>query len=125
VTTRTFDSRSPECAIPAGSQTIAVVKVRAVGSAVNAGCRGTRVSPVHHVTTINRVAEDLGEDEDRLRDFANEMNIEDGAIWVNGVREHGIPAFTDFGIKNLIELVPMYKESPVLPAPNTGPPSPH
>lgn len=44
----------------------------------------------HHVTTINRVAEDLGEDEDWLRDVANEMEIEDGAIWVYGVGEHGI-----------------------------------
>jgi hypothetical protein len=38
------------------------------------------VNKVHHVTTINRVAEDLGADDDRLRD-ANEMEIEDGAIW--------------------------------------------
>ena len=38
------------------------------------------VNKVHHVTTINRVAEDLGEDEDWLRDVANEMEIEDGAI---------------------------------------------
>jgi transposase-like protein len=56
----------------------------------------------------------LGEDEDWLRDVANEMEIEDGAIWVYGVGEHGIQAFTDFGIENLIELVRMYKESPEL-----------
>jgi hypothetical protein len=68
------------------------------------------VNKVHHVTTINRVAEDLGEDEDWLRDVANEMEIEDGAIWVYCVEEHGIQAFTDFGIENLIELVRMYKE---------------
>ena len=72
------------------------------------------VNKVNHVTTINRVAEDLGEDEDWLRDVANEMEIEDGAIWVYGVGEHGIQAFTDFGIENLIELVRMYKESPEL-----------
>ena len=36
------------------------------------------LSKVHHVTTITRVAEDLGEDEDWLRDVANEMEIEDG-----------------------------------------------
>jgi hypothetical protein len=57
------------------------------------------VNKVHHVTTINRVAEDLGEDEDWLRDVANEMEIEDGAIWVYGVGEQGIQAFTDFGIE--------------------------
>jgi hypothetical protein len=44
----------------------------------------THVNKVHHVTTINRVAEDLGEDEDWLRDVANEMETEDGAIWVYG-----------------------------------------
>jgi hypothetical protein len=70
------------------------------------------LNKVHHVTTITRVAEDLGEDEDWLRDVANEMEIEDGAIWVYGVGEDGVRAFTDFGIENLIELVRMHKENP-------------
>ena len=35
------------------------------------------VNKVHHVTTITRVAVDLGEDEDWLRDVASEMEIED------------------------------------------------
>ena len=43
------------------------------------------VNKVHHVTTITQVAKDLGEDEDWLRDVANEMEIEDGVIWVYGV----------------------------------------
>jgi hypothetical protein len=38
------------------------------------------VNKVHHVTTINRVAKDLGEDEDWLSDVANEMDVEDGVI---------------------------------------------
>ena len=33
------------------------------------------------------------------------MEIEDGVIWVYGVGEDGVQAFTDFGIENLIELV--------------------
>ena len=70
------------------------------------------VNKVHHVTTITQVAKDLGEDEDWLRDVAIELEIEDGAIWVYGVGEDGIQAFTDFGIENLIELVRMYKENP-------------
>lgn len=41
----------------------------------------THVNKVHHVTTITQVAKDLGED-DWLRDVANEMEIEDGLIWV-------------------------------------------
>jgi hypothetical protein len=74
----------------------------------------THVNKVHHVTTITKVAEDLGEDEDWLRDVANEMEIEDSVIWVYGVGEDGIQALTDFGIENLIELVRVYKESPEL-----------
>lgn len=74
----------------------------------------THVNKVHHVTTITQVAKDLGEDEDWLRDVANEMEIEDGVIWVYGVGEDGVLAFTDVGIDNLIELVRMYKERPEL-----------
>jgi hypothetical protein len=72
------------------------------------------VNKVHHVTTIARVAEDLGENEDWLRDVANEMEIEDGVIWVYGVGADGVQAFTDFGIENLIELVSFYKKNPRL-----------
>jgi hypothetical protein len=74
----------------------------------------THVNKVHHVTTIARVAEQLGEDEDWLRDVACEMEIEDGVIWVYGVGEDGVLAFTDFGIENLIELIKMYKDDPTL-----------
>ncbi len=73
-----------------------------------------QLNKVHHVTTITQVAKDLGEDEDWLRDVANEMEIEDGVIWVYGVGEDGVQAFTDFGIENLIELIQMHKENPTL-----------
>jgi hypothetical protein len=72
------------------------------------------VNTVHHVTTTTRVAEDLGENEDWLRDVANEMDAEDGVIWVHGVGEDGVMAFTDFGIENLIELIKIHKENPGL-----------
>lgn len=72
------------------------------------------VNKVHHVTTITRVAETLGEDEDWLNDVANEMNVEDGVIWVYGVGEDGVMAFTDFGIETLTELIRMHKENPKL-----------
>jgi len=42
------------------------------------------------------------------------MEIEDGVIWVYGVGEDGVLAFTDFGIENLIELIKMYKDDPTL-----------
>ena len=70
------------------------------------------VNKVHHVTTITRVAEILGEDEDWLHDVANEMDVEDGVIWVYGVGEDGVMALTDFGIETLTELIRMHKENP-------------
>jgi len=72
------------------------------------------VNKVHHVTTITRVAETLGEDEDWLHDVANEMDVEDGVIWVHGLGEDGVMAFTDFGIETLTELIRMRKENPGL-----------
>jgi hypothetical protein len=72
------------------------------------------VNKVHHVTTINRVASDLGENEDWLSEVANEMDIEDGVIWVYGVGHDGVMAFTDFGIENLIDLINMHKDRALL-----------
>jgi hypothetical protein len=72
------------------------------------------VNKVHHVTTINRVAKDLGEDEDWLSDVANEMDVEDGVIWVYGIGDEGVMAFTDFGIENLINLIKLHKDDPML-----------
>ena len=72
------------------------------------------VNKVHHVLTISRVAKELGEDEDWLFEVANEMDTEDGLIWVFGVGEDGVMAFTDFGIENLIELIKIHKDDPTL-----------
>ena len=72
------------------------------------------VNKVSHVKTINLVAKDLGESEDWLFDVANEMDVEDGVIWVYGIGDDGVMAFTDFGIENLIELIKIYKDDPTL-----------
>jgi hypothetical protein len=72
------------------------------------------VNKVHSVKTIGRVANDLGEDEDWLWDVANGMDPEDGLIWVFGVGDDGVMAFTDFGIENLMELIRIHKENPEL-----------
>jgi hypothetical protein len=72
------------------------------------------VNKVHHVTTINRVARDLGESEAWLFDVANEMDVEDGVIWVYGDTEDSVMAFTDFGIQNLIELIKIHKDDPTI-----------
>ena len=70
------------------------------------------INKVHHVTTIARVAKDAPRFNRELAslvraanapDVANEMDVEDGLIWVHGVGEDGVMAFTDFGIENLTE----------------------
>ncbi len=70
------------------------------------------VNKVHHVTTISSVAEDFAVDEDWLAEIAIEMEIEDGVIWVYGVGDDGVQAFTDDGIDNLRDLVRMHKDCP-------------
>ena len=46
------------------------------------------------VFTIGYVANLLGEDEDRLHDLSIDMFPEDGCLWVYGLGEDGVPAFT-------------------------------
>jgi hypothetical protein len=72
------------------------------------------VNKVHHVHTIARVAEMLGEDEEWLWDVANEMDQEDGLIWVYGPGDEGVMAFTDFGIETLTSFVEIHKADPSL-----------
>ncbi|WP_430649982.1 hypothetical protein [Bradyrhizobium tropiciagri] len=42
------------------------------------------------------------------------MDTEDGIIWVYGIGDDQVMAFTDFGIENLMELIRMHKEDPEL-----------
>ena len=48
------------------------------------------VNKVSHVFTLSHVAEMLGEDEEWLFDVAEEMDTEDGQLWVVGVGEDGV-----------------------------------
>ena len=68
------------------------------------------VNKVDHVTTIDHVAEQLGESVEWLYKVANEMDTEDGVIWVYGLGDDAIMAFTDFGVENLVELIKIHKE---------------
>ena len=92
---------------------------------VHRGCRGgltlAPVNKVHHVHTIARVAEMLGEDEDWLWDVANEMDQEDGLIWVYGPGDDSVMAFTDFGIETLTGIIEIYKANPQLLKRSTEP----
>lgn len=67
---------------------------------------------VHSVTTIARVAIDLGVDEDWLWDIANEMEPEDGLIWVYGLGDDGVMAFSEDGIECLRELIEIHTAIP-------------
>jgi hypothetical protein len=70
------------------------------------------VNKVSAVFTLSHVAEMLGEDEEWLFDVAGEMDTEDGQLWVYGVGEHGVMAFTGDGIENLKDLIQMHKDDP-------------
>ncbi len=72
------------------------------------------VNKVHRVTTIDRVADDLGESVDWLYDVAMEMDTEDGVIWEYGLGDEQLMAFTNFGIETLVNLIKIHKDDPTL-----------
>jgi hypothetical protein len=69
------------------------------------------VNKVSHVRTIDRVAKELGEDVDWLFDVALEMEPEDGVIWVQGLDNESIMAFTDFAVESLVDLIKIRRET--------------
>ena len=52
------------------------------------------MTAISAVFTIGHVANLLGEDEDWLFELSIGMEPEDGSLWVYGVGEDGVPAFT-------------------------------
>jgi len=63
------------------------------------------MAAISAVFTISYVANLLGEDEDWLHDLSIGMEPEDGSLWVHGVGEDGVPAFTRDGIDNLHQII--------------------
>ena len=57
------------------------------------------------VFTIGHVAKMLGEDEDWLHEISIAMDPEEGCLWVFGIGEHGVPAFTEYGIECLKQII--------------------
>ena len=51
-----------------------------------------------HAITISRAAELLGEDEELLWDLADQMEPEDGLLWIYGTHDQQTIAFTDPGL---------------------------
>ena len=60
---------------------------------------------IPYVVTISHVAEMLGEDEEWLREISVNMDPEEGSLWVIGVGEDGCPAFTEYGIECLKQII--------------------
>jgi hypothetical protein len=56
------------------------------------------MAAISAVFTIGCVTTLLGEDENWLRDLSIDMFPEEGCLWVHGVGEDGVPAFTRDGI---------------------------
>jgi hypothetical protein len=66
---------------------------------------GLILAAIASVFTIGYVANMLGEDEDWLHELSIDMFPEDGCLWVYGVGEDGVPAFTQYGIECLQQII--------------------
>jgi hypothetical protein len=65
---------------------------------------------VHSVRTIGLVASELGEAEEWLDGIAEEMDAEDGLIWVYSPENpNGIIAFSNDGVRSLLELIAIHR----------------
>jgi len=62
------------------------------------------MAAIAYVFTIRRAALILGRDEDLLWDLMDNLEPEDGLIWVHDA-EGETPAFTESGIETLRELI--------------------
>ena len=63
------------------------------------------MAAIAHVFTIRRVAQILGRDEDLLWDQSDQLEPEDGVLWVYDIDGIETLAFSDAGIETLREIV--------------------
>ena len=63
------------------------------------------LAAISAVFTINHVAKMLGEDEDWLHELSIDMFPEDGRLYVYGVGEDVVTAFTEYGIECLKQVI--------------------
>lgn len=64
---------------------------------------------VYAVTTLVKVAQEWEESEDLLHELTEQMDTEDGVIWVYGVEEHAVLALSEDGIGCLRDLLGEHK----------------
>ena len=75
------------------------------------------MAAISAVFTIGHVAKMLGEDEDWLHDLSINMFPEDGCLWVHDVGEDGVPAFTEYGIECLQQIIADERAAGTAPKP--------
>jgi hypothetical protein len=66
---------------------------------------------VYAVTTLAQVALELGEDEGFLFDLTDQMDTEDGLIWVYGTEEDPVIALSAEGIDCMRDLIAEHRRS--------------
>jgi len=70
------------------------------------------MAALSHAFTIARAAEILGRDEDLIWKLADQLEPEDGRIWILGTNDSETLAFTPRGIETLRELIKDQIENP-------------
>jgi hypothetical protein len=68
-----------------------------------------------YALTISRAAEVLGEDEALLWEAADDMEPEDGCLWIHGTDDQQTMAFTERGLECLRELISEHKRCRAAP----------
>ena len=63
------------------------------------------MAAITHVFTIRRAAQILGRDEDMLWGLSDQLEPEDGMLWVYDIDGVEILAFTNDGIETLREII--------------------
>jgi hypothetical protein len=63
------------------------------------------MAAITHVFTICRAAQILDRDEDMIWDLSDQLEPEDGMLWVYDFDGAETLAFTEFGIENLREII--------------------
>ncbi len=63
------------------------------------------MAAISAVFTVSHVANLLGEDEDWLQELSIDMFPEDGCLYVYGLGDDGVTAFTQDGIEGLRQII--------------------
>ena len=63
------------------------------------------MAAVSYVYTIRQAAQILGRDENLLWDLSDQLEPEDGKVWIHDIDDIDTLAFTEFGIETLREII--------------------